>query len=154
MNKKFLVFCGQAVFWLTWPALWLMLRWSRRTRLLLVCGDEFLVLRGWLGSGEWGLPGGGLHRGEDKIVGLIREVEEETGLHISADQLKYAFDGLYKNKGLSFTYHSYVAELDSKPSLKPQPREIAEISWQKLYKPTVRLNSDAQQTLDWWLNNR
>ena len=145
---------GRAVFWLTWPALWLMLRWSRRTRLLLICGDEFLVLRGWLGSGEWGLPGGGLHRGEDPVLGLIREVEEETGLRLRPDQLKYAFDGLYKSRGMRFTFLSYVVELQSKPSLKRQPREIAEITWQNIYEPKIRLNSDAQQTRDWWLNNR
>lgn len=122
--------------------------------MLLVCGDEFLVLRGWLGSGEWGLPGGGLHRGEYSAVGLIREVEEETGLIIRPEQLKYAFEGLYKNRGMRFRYYSYVAVFDNKPSLKRQPREIAEIAWQNIYEPKVRLNADARQTLDWWLNNR
>lgn len=149
-----MIYFGRAVFWITWPALWLLLRWSRRTRLLLVCGDEFLVLRGWLGSGEWGLPGGGLHRGEDAVAGLLREVKEETGLALKSSQIKYAFEGLYKSRGMRFTYHSYTAQLNSKPQLKPQPREIAEISWQSIHQPKVRLNSDAQKTLDWWLNNR
>lgn len=154
MNKKLFSFIGLAVFWLTWPALWLMLRWSRRTRLLLICGDEFLVLRGWLGNGEWGLPGGGLHRGEDKVKGLIREVAEETGLTLKPHQVKFAFNGLYKGQGFRFNFYSFIAELQSKPTLVPQPREIAEIAWQNLNDPKIRLNSDARQTLEWWLNNR
>lgn len=148
------MYFGRTVFWITWPALWLMLRWSHRTRLLLICGDEFLVLRGWLGSGEWGLPGGGLHRGEDQVKGLLREVEEETGLLLSPDQLTHAFDGLYKSRGMSFAFHSYVAVLKTKPPVKRQPREISEIMWHSISEPKIRLNSDAQQTLDWWLNNR
>ena len=145
---------GRVAFWITWPASWLVLRWSHRTRLLLVCGDEFLVLRGWLGNGEWGLPGGGLHRREEPVAGLLREVKEETGISLRPDQVKFAFDGLYKNQGLRFTYHSYTAEIDSKPNLKRQAKEIAEIAWQSIDVPRLTLNYDAQQTLSWWLKNR
>ena len=33
-------------------------------------------------AGEWDLPGGHLKIGEDSLVGLTREVKEETSLHI------------------------------------------------------------------------
>ncbi len=145
---------GIATFWLTWPGLWLILRWSHRTRLLLICGDEFLVLRGWLGSGEWGLPGGGLHRNENPVTGLLREVREETSIQLSPTQVTQAFEGIYRHKGLRFNFYVFIAELDQKPTVKPQPREIAEISWQQLHSPAVPVGPDAQQALEWRLKNR
>lgn len=145
---------GRVAFWITWPGLWLMLRWSRRTRLLLICGDEFLVLRGWLGSGEWGLPGGGLHRGEDAVEGLLREVAEETSINLSPQQVRHAFSSEARQQGFRFKFQAFIAEINQKPDIKRQKREIAEIRWQKLNNPAVKLNSDTVQILDWWLNNR
>ena len=33
-----------------------------------------------LDAGQWTLPGGGLNWGEDPVAGVLRELEEETGL--------------------------------------------------------------------------
>jgi ADP-ribose pyrophosphatase YjhB (NUDIX family) len=38
-------------------------------------------------KGWWTLPGGGLEFGEHPEQGMIREVEEETGLHVRATSL-------------------------------------------------------------------
>ena len=49
-----------------------------------LCVDEtgrFMLARE--DNGKWELPGGGLDHGEDPIVGLIREIQEETGLKIT-----------------------------------------------------------------------
>lgn len=140
---------GIISFWLTWPGLWLMLRWSERTRLLLICGNEFLVVRGWLGAGEWGLPGGGLHKGEAAKIGLLREVREETSIILSESDLIHAFDGVYRDKGLRFNYHAYTATIKAKPDVKPQAREIAEIAWCPLNEPDKVLNQDTQAILKW-----
>jgi 8-oxo-dGTP diphosphatase len=37
-------------------------------------------------AGEWDLPGGHIHEGEDDIVGLMREVKEETTLDIASPE--------------------------------------------------------------------
>lgn len=145
---------GRLVFWVTWPGLWLLVRWSRRTRLLLVCGDEFLAVRGWLGNGEWGLPGGGLHRGEEPIRGLLREVQEETGLTLALSHIKPAFQARYQAHGLRFNYQAFVAEMSIKPALRPRSWEITEIIWQPLHKPTVRLTEDTKAILAWWQSKR
>ena len=59
----------------------------------------------------WGLPGGWLKRAESPEAGLVREVFEETGLHVRADALLAAdfwgagqFDLLYRCTVLSGTY--------------------------------------------------
>lgn len=38
--------------------------------------------------GYWTLPGGHVDEGEDVLTAIIREVEEETGIRISTDQVK------------------------------------------------------------------
>lgn len=43
-------------------------------------------------AGEWDLPGGHIIEGEEMINGLLREVWEETGLHIK-DPVKLHSDG-------------------------------------------------------------
>jgi 8-oxo-dGTP diphosphatase len=59
----------------------------------------------------WGLPGGWLKGSESPEAGLIREVMEETGLHVRVEQLLAAdfwagsqFDLLYRCNVLSGTY--------------------------------------------------
>ena len=37
-------------------------------------------------ANEWDLPGGHIHKGEDEIVGLEREVKEETTLDIASPE--------------------------------------------------------------------
>ncbi|GAA3143274.1 NUDIX domain-containing protein [Planomonospora alba] len=44
-------------------------------------------------NGHWEAPGGVLERDEDIITGLVREVREETGLHVEP----IALTGVYKN---------------------------------------------------------
>lgn len=38
-------------------------------------------------AGEWDLPGGHIHEGEDDIEGLMREVKEETALDIANPEM-------------------------------------------------------------------
>ena len=54
---------------------------------LLLRDDEVLLTRMSERTripGRWTLPGGGIDHGEDPREALVREVYEETGLHISA----------------------------------------------------------------------
>lgn len=118
------------LFWLSWPVMFLYLLRSSRTRILVMCGDEVLVLRGWLGAGSWSLPGGGLHRGENPTTGAIRELMEETGIQVDASQLQHAFTKQIRSRqGFLFTAHCYGLHLDHKPELTRQRHEIAEITW-------------------------
>jgi 8-oxo-dGTP pyrophosphatase MutT (NUDIX family) len=144
---------GKTLFWASWPGLWLLFRWSHRTRLLLVCGDEFLVLRGFLGGGgQWGLPGGGLHRGEEPISGLLRELYEETGIILNTNQIQFAYQAVHKEHGLRFKYEAFVAQLNVKPQVQAKSWEVAATKWQALNNPSVKLSGDTKALLGWWLN--
>ncbi len=150
--KKIMLFIGTIVFWFGWPVLWIYFRNSRRTRLLLICGDEFLALRGWIGAGNWVLTGGGFHRGENSLDGLIREVREETGITITNKQPRLLFTETYHEYGLSFDYDCYMVQLAEKPKINVQRFEIADYSWQSMNSPTVKLGADGKEALRQWLS--
>jgi 8-oxo-dGTP pyrophosphatase MutT (NUDIX family) len=99
---------------------------------LIVADGQLLVVKSWLGTGQWGLPGGGLHRGEDPVVGAQREVREETGLTLKSSQLEELLRGRTKRHGLGFNYICYLTYLPNQPSLKKQHLEITDIVWLKL----------------------
>lgn len=142
---------GIAFFWCLWPVFWLYLRYGgTRTRLLLVCGGEFLLVRSWLGSGRWSLPGGGLHKNEKSTEGVRREVKEETGIELAHTQVSYAYQAIHSESGFKFVYDCYVCELPRKPSVTVQRWEIADYSWQPLDNPDLPLGDDAKKALAWW----
>lgn len=78
----------------------------------------------------WGIPGGKLDKGEDPILGLIREIEEETGskldpkifLLLGKARSKTQCDGEY---GL-YLYHASVPE---NFSVNIDPREHHAYRW-------------------------
>ena len=120
---------GRIAYWVIWPASWLYLRRSQRTRLLLVCQDEVLVVQNWLGDGRFGLPGGGLHSGEDPAAGVIREVREETGSTISLDRLQYLAVEPYRAHGFRYHCHYFAVQLAEKPTVRAQKFEIVAVAW-------------------------
>ncbi|MES2971079.1 MAG: NUDIX hydrolase [Patescibacteria group bacterium] len=144
---------GTAAFWASWPLLWIYLRVTKRTRLLLVCGDEFLAVRGWLSSGKWGLPGGGLRWKEDPHVGTLRELHEETNVVLTAKQLRFMFEKRYKEYGLPIDCYCFFAEIKKKPSIKPRLFEITDVHWLPL-KNKESFTKDAASALSWWQNPR
>ena len=62
-----------------------------RKAVLINDEDRVLILRSSdkneKHAGEWDLPGGHIHEGEDDIEGLKREVKEETGLDIASPEM-------------------------------------------------------------------
>jgi 8-oxo-dGTP pyrophosphatase MutT (NUDIX family) len=141
---------GWLVFWSTWPALWLYLCRTSRTRLLLICGDEFLAVKSWHGSGRWQLPGGGLHHREPSITGLIREVQEETGIQLTTTETKLLLERVRATGPLKFTYDCFTVYRTRKPKVRLQARELSDFAWLPLETPAPELTPDAAQALATW----
>lgn len=127
--KKSWKLLGVSSFWLLWPGLFFYLRWSKRTRVLIMSGDKVLVVKSWLSPDQWGLPGGGLHKGEKPVEGAIREVQEETGITLKPKQLQVLQSGLFKGFGMRFHYDTFLVTLPEIIEGTITQKEIAEMAW-------------------------
>lgn len=128
--KQAWYFFGKVVFYISWPVSYLYLARSTRTRLIIICDDEVLVVKGWLGGGWWGLPGGGLHSGEVPEDGAIRELYEETGIEVNATKLQKIFVGKIRTEHkLHYTVYAYGVRLKNKPEVILQKFELTHVEW-------------------------
>jgi ADP-ribose pyrophosphatase YjhB (NUDIX family) len=86
-------------------------------------------MKNWFSSGGWLLPGGGLKNGEVAADGAARELREETGIQIAPGALLYLGSSHYRQYGLSYTFQSFAAKVDTDPVLRKQSVIAAELCW-------------------------
>lgn len=84
--------------------------------LLLDCVDPARPDVRW-----WELPGGGVEPGEDDVAAAVREVAEETGVHVPAalvGPLQWTQDVTFRFRGRRHwtRCHGYVARLTEPPA--------------------------------------
>jgi 8-oxo-dGTP pyrophosphatase MutT (NUDIX family) len=153
---KYSKIIGNILYWLSWPALFFYLRNSRRCRAIVIDGDNILIIRNWLGSGAYTLPGGGLRSDEDPKQGIVRELEEETGIIVAKDSLTLIKPQyLAIEKGHSYQCFGYYVDIDKHQQITRQRYEIAEIKW--VDKAEVlekyRLTLTARDLISSWLGD-
>lgn len=121
---------GNALFWATWPALFVYLYPTRRTRILVVAEGEVLLGKRWLGSGDWHTIGGGIRKNETPMQGAKREVFEETGLQLEPSQLREIKTlTITRERGLVIHYVGFIVELSKKPEIIMQKTEMSDLEW-------------------------
>lgn len=130
MKRRLWLIAGGIIYWIGWPVSFLSLYFSRRARVLIVCKNEVLLTKNWMGGGDWHAPGGGLHRGESPKDGAVRELQEEIGLEVAPDRLQKLYEKRVTTRRKFVYYgHFFVLELPKKPKLQPDNLEISEIGW-------------------------
>lgn len=70
---------------------------------VLLKGDEILVIK--THSDNWEIPGGTPEKGETLEQGLLRELEEEVGIHAKIGRMFYTRESFYHTPS-GKTYHS------------------------------------------------
>jgi 8-oxo-dGTP diphosphatase len=145
---------GNIFYWLAWPALFFYLRGSRRSRIIVSDGDNILLIKNWLGPGSYTLPGGGLKKDEDPVKGVVRELEEETGIRANVDNLMMIKpEYLVREKGHSYQCYGYSLKIDKDTITARQKFEIAEIKWVSVRDvlEKYQLTSSTRELISSWL---
>ncbi|CAK1360395.1 unnamed protein product [Cercospora beticola] len=78
---------------------------------------------------HWELPGGKVDPGETIREGLIREIFEETGLHVVEVVGKLAETPWTSQRGQSWLQYSYVVRVQQPAEVRLDPVEHAEWRW-------------------------
>jgi 8-oxo-dGTP pyrophosphatase MutT (NUDIX family) len=109
---------------------------------------KVLLIQNWHGPGKWGLPGGGIHKGEEPALSATRELMEETGIALGKDQLRHIVTMPYRENGLQFSCVYFVAELDQAIAADPKLPEVLDAKWVDVRSLSdVQLGTDAHTAL-------
>lgn len=81
---------------------------------------DVLLLKHSYGPDVWGLPGGGLGRGEDPLEAARREVREELGIELARIEAIGTLEEMLS--GSPHTAHLFAATCDRQP--RPDGREV------------------------------
>ncbi|MBA2279170.1 NUDIX hydrolase [Candidatus Saccharibacteria bacterium] len=152
-TAKWFELSGRVLFWLTWPIWFFYLRLGGvRSRVLVVLGNEILLLKGWINPGRLMLPGGGAKAGELIKDAAIRELAEETGITASKYELVSIPGRTRSEFGLCYKAAYFYLELSSKPELKIGYPEIIHAGWYDAGTSSdIRLDKDAQYALEQYM---
>ena len=82
-------------------------------------------------AGHWGLPGGGIHHGEQPDECVVREVWEEAGLKVEDVQLVCArtFSEVSSRGDFLGVQLVYTAELEGEPRVLEVGGSTADVEW-------------------------
>jgi 8-oxo-dGTP diphosphatase len=120
-------------FILAWPGLFLYFLGSKRTRVIIRCGEEILLVRDsgryFFDADSWTIPGGGIQRGEEASVAAVREIHEELGIKLEPEELKQIAQMVSGGNGLRYTALFFEVKLARKPTIEALSNELSEAQW-------------------------
>lgn len=101
----------------------------------------------------WAVLAGKVDHGEELAGALIREIEEEIGLKIEEDKLKYFKGYFVKYPEYDFMFHVFHLVLEERPSLYINKDEHKDHQWMKP-QDALQLNliQDEDLSIKWFYN--
>lgn len=99
---------------------------ARARVLVLNERGELLLVRSWTGHNEWSLPGGGVQKGEVPERAAQRELEEEVGVLVPLEELRYVTTIVQQYEAVIYTANVPTAAL---PAVPHNRWEIMELAW-------------------------
>lgn len=99
---------------------------STRVYVAIIHKGRVLLVKNIIARDNWRLPGGGMHENELPQSGAAREVQEELGISLDAEQLIYINEGDMDSDRLKYHYVNFAYVADELPVIKPNKLEIAE----------------------------
>lgn len=113
----------------------------------LVSGNKLLTGKR-KDNGLWANPGGHMDEGETLEQAAIREVKEETGISITADQLKmiYSEKLLSHRSGKEFVVFGFIADVKEQDAtnINDPDHEFSELKWVEISPDTEELKADSR----------
>jgi 8-oxo-dGTP pyrophosphatase MutT (NUDIX family) len=129
-----------------WPVFFVIFPIRKRSTLLIMVGDELLVVKHKIYFGSWNLPGGGVKIGEDPLVSAVREVYEELHIKINEDEIRELSTGYetVREFGITSRQKFFVYSPSEKPVVKKN-FEILDCVW--MSKNSSDFGADARYAL-------
>jgi 8-oxo-dGTP diphosphatase len=143
----------RAFFYLSWPGLKAYFWVGTRARILVTDhSGRVLLVQGkwsqWYGDNSWMLPGGGVRWGEQPAQAAARELAEEIGIIVAADDLELLGREYVREQRIGYSAYLYRLAVNPAVPLKLQRSEIARAEWFDAQTiETLRLKPDAQAAL-------
>jgi len=142
-------------FYINWPFLKLYFAHGERARVIIQdTHGNWLLEQGkwlkWYGIAGLSLPGGGVKRGEEPAAAAIRELQEEIGLTIQPDDLKYIGQTIVCERGLSYSAKIFMTTLAVHPEIQLDRREVVTAGW---YRVADLPDHHIKPDVAWALNN-